>query len=131
MQQKEFEMLTGKTVTAEEYEKIENAYMALPDMDKHDFCEKWAAGELTEIVYTLSESVKESLRKVEYKELVMKTVAYSLLQTAQSTDDEDLKADIKLDAIKLVGYGNVVKICLEKGYPLSEQDRRYILAHLN
>ncbi len=131
MQQKEFEMLTGKTVTAEEYEKIENAYVALPDMDKYDFCEKWAAGELTEIVCALSESVKESLRKVELKESVMKTVAYSLLQTAQSTDDEDLKADIKLDAIKLVGYGNVVKICLEKGYPLSEQDRRYILAHLN
>lgn len=131
MQQKEFEMLTGKTVTAEEYEKIENAYMALPDMNKYDFCDKWAAGEFDEIVCALSESVKESLRKVEDRESVMKAAAYGLLQTAQLIDDEKLKADIKLDAIKLVGYRNVIKIYLEKGYALSEQDRSFILAHLN
>lgn len=127
MQQKEFETLTGKTITAEEYEEIENAYMALPGMTKQEFCEKWAAGELEEVVYALSEIANESL----WKASVMKAVAYSLLQTAQSVDDEELKENIKLNAIKLVGYDKVVKICLEKGYPLSEQDRRHILANLN
>ena len=34
MLQKEFEALTGKKVTAEEYAEIEKVYMAIDNMDK-------------------------------------------------------------------------------------------------
>lgn len=38
MLQKEFEALTGKKVTAEEYAEIEKVYMAIDNMDKEEFC---------------------------------------------------------------------------------------------
>ena len=38
MTQQEFEDRTGKTVTSEEYARIEAMYMAAGNMDKDQFC---------------------------------------------------------------------------------------------
>ena len=46
MQQVEFEALTGKKVSAEQYAEIEKVYMAAYAMDKQEFCAAWKAGEM-------------------------------------------------------------------------------------
>lgn len=41
MTQEEFQDLTGRKVTKEEYRNIEKMYYAVPNMDKHEFCKHW------------------------------------------------------------------------------------------
>lgn len=41
MTQQEFEDRTGKTVTSEEYARIEAMYMAAGNMDKDQFCTEY------------------------------------------------------------------------------------------
>ena len=41
MTQKEFQDLTGRKVTEEEYRNIEKMYYAVPNMDKREFCKRW------------------------------------------------------------------------------------------
>ena len=41
MTQEEFQDLTGRKVTKEEYRNIEKMYYAVPNMDKHEFCKYW------------------------------------------------------------------------------------------
>ena len=57
MLQKEFEALTGKKVTAEEYAEIEKVYMAIDNMDKEEFCAAWNEQKFGYIVGELVKSV--------------------------------------------------------------------------
>jgi len=59
MLQKEFEALTGKKVTAEEYAEIEKVYMAIDNMDKEEFCAAWNEQKFGYIVGELVKSVQE------------------------------------------------------------------------
>ena len=133
MQQKEFEALTGKKVTTEEYADIEKIYMAIENMDKQEFCAAWKAGCF---FYIMDEMVKrvqalEEVRDCMKKELdaaneKVEAAARMLLNKAGKYGDSDLKAA----AINLVGLRQVVLIDVKMGYRLSETEREYILKNL-
>lgn len=133
MLQKEFEALTGKKVTAEEYAEIEKVYMAASGMDKQEFCTAWNAGKLCYIVDELVKHVRalEEVRdrkkaQVDAAEKKAEAAARMLLAKADMYDDGDLKTA----AIDLVGLIQVVLIDVEEGYKLSNVERDYILENL-
>lgn len=133
MLQKEFEALTGKKVTAEEYAEIENMYMAASDMDKQEFCAAWNAGKLCYIVdeivkhvRVLEEARDHKKAQVDAAEKKAEAAARMLLTKADKYDDGDLKTV----AIDLVGLMQVVLIDVEEGYKLSNVERDYILENL-
>ena len=133
MQQKEFEALTGKKVTAEEYADIEKVYMAAYGMDKQEFCAAWSAGKLCYIVDELVKHVqaleskrdhlKEQLDEADEKE---QDAAFMLLSGANEYGSEDMKEA----AIKLVGIDAAVRIDIENGFDLNAAERDYILENL-
>ena len=43
MTKKEFEELTGRLITAEDYRLVENLYLAAGNMDKNEFCKEMRA----------------------------------------------------------------------------------------
>lgn len=133
MQQKEFEALTGKTVSAAEYAEIEKVYMAADGMDKQEFCAAWKAGKMAYIVDELVRTA-EGLRKWrnEYRQKLDdaddkdEAAALAMLEAAYKHEDEGLKAA----AVKLVGIEMVTRLDVENGWPLSERERDYILENI-
>lgn len=125
MLQKEFEALTGKKVTAEEYAEIEKVYMAASGMDKQEFCAAWNAGKLCYIVDELVKHVR-ALEEVRDRKKAQVDAAFVLLNSANEHNDEDMKEA----AIELVGMKTAVRIDLENGFKLSEAERDYILENL-
>ena len=133
MQQKEFEALTGKKVTAEEYADIEKVYMAAYGMDKQEFCAAWNAGkfcyimdELVKHVQALEEKrdhLKKQLDEADEKDTA---TAEMLLAKAHQYGDGELKKA----AIKLIGLQQAVRIDVEHGYGLNAAERDYILENL-
>ena len=133
MQQVEFEALTGKKVTAEEYAEIEKVYMAVDGMEKAEFCAAWKeqkfgyiVDELVKQVHKMAqwrENLKEQLDEADEKE---QDAAFVLLNGANEHDDEDMKEA----AIKLVGLDTAVRIDIENGFTLNERERDYILENL-
>lgn len=133
MLQKEFEALTGKKVTAEEYAEIEKVYMAASGMDKQEFCTAWNAGKLCYIVDELVKSVQELTKwrdhwkkQMDEAEEKAEDAAFVLLNCANEHNDEDMKEA----AIALVGMKTAVRIDLENGFKLSEAERDHLLENL-
>ena len=127
---KEFETLTGKKVTAEEYADIEKVYMAADDIDKETFCAAWKAqkfgyiiDELVKQVHKMAqwrEQLKEQLEEADENNM---NTARMLLEKAQLYKDGELKKT----AIELIGIQQVVRIDVGRGYNLNAAERDFIL----
>ena len=133
MLQKEFEALTGKKVTAEEYAKIEKVYMAIGNMDKKDFCSAWNMQDFGYIMGELVKSVQQLTKwrnhwKLHLDEAEVKAdnAAFVLLSGANEYNDSKMKEA----AIELVGMKNAVRIDIENGFKLCEAERDYLLENL-
>lgn len=129
MLQKEFEALTGKKVTAEEYAEIEKVYMAIDNMDKEEFCAAWNEQKFGYIVGELVKSVQELTKwrdhwkkQMDEAEEKAEDAAFVLLNCANE--------DMKEAAIALVGMKTAVRIDLENGFKLSEAERDHLLENL-
>lgn len=133
MLQKEFEALTGKKVTAEEYAEIEKVYMAIDNMDKEEFCAAWneqkfgyIVGELVKSVQGLTKWRDHWKKQMDEAEEKAEDAAFVLLNGANEHNDEDMKEA----TIALVGMKAAVRIDLENGFKLSEAERDYLLENL-
>lgn len=67
MTQREFESLSGMKITAEQYAKVERAYMAAENVDKQQFCSEWPSLAASEVVQDLTECIES--RQAEVKRL--------------------------------------------------------------
>lgn len=133
MLQKEFEALTGKKVTAEEYAEIEKVYMAIDNMDKEEFCAAWneqkfgyIVGELVKSVQGLTKWRDHWKKQMDEAEEKAEDAAIALLYGANKHNDESIKEA----AINLVGLDAVVRLDIENGFELNQRERDYILEKL-
>lgn len=133
MLQKEFEALTGKKVTAEEYAEIEKVYMAASGMDKQEFCAAWNEQKFGYIVGELVKSVQELTKwrdhwkkQMDEAEEKAEDAAIALLYGANKHNDEGMKEA----AFNLVGLDAVVRLDVENGFELNQRERDYILENL-
>ena len=136
MTQKEFEELTGRVVKPEDYSVIESLYMAAGDMDKKEFCKEIKAMcaydyaddkiELRKCLREISKHVNriEAENRGLRKDLRTRNeeLAEFLIGKAHAYNDTDFRKE----AVKLVGQSAVVKMTLDMGLPLWEEDKDLI-----
>lgn len=130
MLQKEFEDLTGKKFTAEDYAAIEEMYMNVM-MTKQQFAQCWNlcgnnlfTQELNSTIRELkkeNQQIKEDCKKMET------ALSDILLVKAHRYDDNDLYEW----AETLIGTREVVLAKIRLGLQLSEEDRAYIRENLH
>ena len=130
MLQKEFETLTGKTVTTEDYAAIDRIYMAAYGMGKQEFCAAWRENDMRAIVDELTSNIDSLEKKNDtltqrLHEADEKNVAAAtaMLRKAEAYKDNELKRA----AIELVGLKTVVRIDLKNLWQLNEEEREYVL----
>ncbi len=133
MTQQEFNERTGIVVSAEEFDRIHDLYLAAGEMDKDEFCREFRAhghnplvAELFKTCQNLEEQRLEQVNKRKMLEDRCRTIAYRLL------DWRDINTcfDVHWCATDLIGLRDTVRYKLEKGYPLGEEDRNYLLEEL-
>ena len=133
MTQKEFEERVKCAVRAEDFLVIHQLYMAT-DMDKDEFCK-----EFKEMDDARNSGIRRSLREIgnrlgalEATNVTLKKVmrqqnndlADFLIGKAHAYDDTDFRNQ----AVTLVGEADVVKRTIELGFPLWDEDRKFVLS---
>lgn len=133
MTHQEFQDLTGRKVTEEEYRNIEKMYYAVPNMDKHEFCKRWLqtgsnplTRELTKQVVLLNGMLEERNNEAEDCHSKMEELAWFLIGKAAAYDDTDFYNE----AIRIVGKKAAILHKIKMGYPLWKEDREYIKNNL-
>lgn len=131
MTQKEFEDRTGLKTDAAEYAAIEKMYMTAGDMDKDEFCKRWRQTGKNLLTVSLANtanalSIQLEKRNKEFNEVKEKTIEHVrfLLGKAHAYEDTDFRRE----AVRLIGEREVVRLTMEEGYPLWDEDRKYLLA---
>lgn len=136
MTQKEFEELTGRVVKPEDYSVIESLYMAAGDMDKKEFCKEIKAMcaydgandeiEIRQCLREISKHVERIEAKYRRWGRELRThneeLAEFLIGKAHAYNDTDLRNE----AVKIVGQSVVVKMTMDMGLPLWEEDKELI-----
>lgn len=136
MTQKEFEELTGRVVKPEDYSVIESLYMAAGDIDKKEFCKEIKAM----CAYDYADDkieFRQCLREIS-KHIVRIEAENRGLKKGLNTRNEELAefligkahayndTDFRKEAVKLVGQSAVVKMTMDMGLPLWEEDKELI-----
>lgn len=136
MTQKEFEELTGKQITPEDYRLVENLYLAAGNMDKDEFCREmramcqWdGANDHIEIRICLKEIGKRVGAKDAELSFLRQNVAKKHKELAEflvgkACAYED--TDFYREAVKLVGQCEVTLMKLEMDLPLWDEDKEYL-----
>lgn len=136
MTQQEFENLTHRTTTTEDYRIIENLYLAAGNMDKKEFCEELKAMcaydyandqiELRQCLREIGRCVGGMDAENRALQMVMKTrneeLAEFLIGKAHAYNDTDFRSE----AVKLIGEAAVVKMTIDMGFQLWDEDKKYV-----
>lgn len=138
MTREEFEKRTGLKMTAAEFERVHDIYMACGDaMGKDAFCALWKANDFRALLgrvaseWQVSEGAYKLTMKT-FKDVVAEKAARDqelaalLLGKAASHQDSDLRRE----AVRLIGERNAVLTVLRLGLPLQEEDKAYIKNNL-
>lgn len=131
MTQKEFEERTGLKTDAEEYATIERMYMMAGNMDKDEFCKRWRQTGKNPLTVSLANTANALImqlekRNKEFNDVKENTIDHVrfLLGKAHAYEDTDFRRE----AVRLIGEREVVRLTMEEGYPLWDEDRKYLLA---
>lgn len=131
MTQKEFEERTGLKTDAEEYAAIERMYMVAGNMDKDEFCKRWRQTGKNPLTVSLANTANALImqlekRNKEFNDVKENTIDHVrfLLGKAHAYEDTDFRRE----AVRLIGEREVVRLTMEEGYPLWDEDRKYLLA---
>lgn len=131
MTQKEFEERTGLKTDAEEYATIERMYMVAGNMDKDEFCKRWRQTGKNPLTVSLANTANALImqlekRNKEFNDVKENTIDHVrfLLGKAHAYEDTDFRRE----AVRLIGEREVVRLTMEEGYPLWDEDRKYLLA---
>lgn len=129
MTQQEFEDRTSKTVTSEEYARIEAMYMAAGNMDKDQFCTEYKkhgssaiVAEYYRRITVLNGMLEERNNELDDARQNRTSLAEFLLGKAAAYDDTDFYRE----AVRLIGRKAATLYKIKSGLPLWEEDIRYL-----
>lgn len=140
MTQKEFEELTRRLITAEDYRLVENLYLAAGNMDKNEFCKEMramCAYDAANDHIELRRCLKEIGRKVGAQDAELgflkrtigekqRELAEFLVGKACAYEDSDFHRE----AVKLIGQREVTLMKLRMDLPLWDEDKKYLASVL-
>ena len=133
MTQKEFEIRTGLTVSADEYAGIEAVYMAAGEMDKDVFCAEWKKIGGSRLVMDLFGEVMRQRGEIERlkgdeqesRKLLGEAAEY-LIEKSSERDDKGMRRQ----ACRLIGEREVVMYKLNYDQTLCDEDLVWIREQL-
>ncbi len=140
MTKKEFEELTRRLITAEDYHLVENLYMAAGNMGKEEFCKEMrvmcaydGANDHIELRQCLKEFGRHAGTKDAELNFLKKKVTSEKMELAEfligkASAYED--TDFYKKAVKLIGQREVVLMKLRMNLPLWEEDNKYLMSVL-
>ena len=134
MTQKEFEIRTGLTVSADEYAGIEAVYMAAGEMDKDVFCAEWKKIGGSRLVMDLFGEVMRQRGEIERlkgdeqesRKLLGEAAEY-LIEKSSERDDIGMRRQ----ACRLIGEREVVMYKLNYDQMLCDEDIVWIREQLS
>lgn len=134
MTQKEFEIRTGLTVSADEYAGIEAVYMAAGEMDKDVFCAEWKKIGGSRLVMELFGEVMRQRGEIERlkgdeqesRKLLGEAAEY-LIEKSSERDDNGMRRQ----ACRLIGEREVVMYKLNYDQTLCDEDIVWIREQLS
>ena len=134
MTQKEFEIRTGVTLSADEYAGIEAVYMAAGEMDKDVFCAEWKKIGGSRLVMELFGEVMRQRGEIERlkgdeqesRKLLGEAAEY-LIEKSSERDDNGMRRE----ACRLIGEREVVMYKLNYDQALCDEDIVWIREQLS
>lgn len=134
MTQKEFEIRTGLTVSADEYAGIEAVYMAAGEIDKDVFCAEWKKIGGSRLVMELFGEVMRQRGEIERlkgdeqesRKLLGEAAEY-LIEKSSERDDIGMRRQ----ACRLIGEREVVMYKLNYDQTLCDEDLVWIREQLS
>lgn len=126
MTQQEFTERTGLTITAQEFVKINNTYMAAGDMDKDEFCKEYLKHGSSNLVTILTLMVIEKECQKRQLQKQREEMVNFLIEQAEKWSATDLRDK----AIKMIGAKEYLIRKIEKGFNLWEADKKLIVENL-
>lgn len=126
MTQQEFTERTGLTITAQEFVKINNTYMAAGDMDKDEFCKEYLKHGNSNLVTILALMVIEKERQKIQLQKEREQIVDFLIEQAEKWSATDLRDK----AIKMIGAKEYLIRKIGKGFNLWEADKELIVENL-
>lgn len=140
MLKQEFEKLTGKQYSDEDYKEIESAYTSVEDISKQEFADMWVSAGARTKSFIIKMSKENKARELELKlelrdaQLATKTikerhakVVNALFESACENEDDHLREI----CIEEMGARTYLRKKLENDYELLQEDKDLILQELN
>lgn len=129
MTKQEFEERTGMNVSTEEYDRIENIYLAAGEMDKDEFCREFRAHGHSPLVSALFETCRnleeQRLEQVDETKALRRRIADCAKELIRRSAYLDEPSLYKL-AVGLVGRKEAILARLEQGYGIDVDDLAYL-----
>lgn len=98
-------------------------------MDKDEFCKRWRQTGKNPLTISLANTATELNKMLEERHHELMDMrekdielAKFLLGKAHAYEDTDFRRE----AVRLIGEREVVRLTMEEGYPLWDEDRKYI-----
>lgn len=142
MLQHEFESLIGASISEREFNEVINPMYMYTDLDKEDFCSDWMTHCGSVILKQLTDAVNRADKKNEEQKAIIDSQSKALDRLNRIIEDsldmavaeelakmsvEHENREYARQAINLVGRSNFIKIKLEGGMKLYNDDYEYLI----
>lgn len=125
MLKEEFLKLTGAPRFPDEaFDKVNNAYMELQEMDKQEFCKLYKS-QPYEIMDRLVDKIWSLRQQAQYYKSQVNVFAEKLIDDADGIDSDTYE-----QATLAYGQANTIKYKVRKGYGLTENEQDYLERNL-
>lgn len=123
MLQQEFEERTKMTVTEDEFNEINAMYMAAPEsIDKDVFCKEWLKHKDSVLLNAYYKRLEYLNQVVSHYKQEKDNIVNFLLAEASLNNNPALDSK----AVTLVGYPEVIRRKITRGYELTDNDKQFI-----
>lgn len=123
MTKQEFESMTGKTVSTEEYQRINGVYMCLPDMSKQDFCRLYTDDPLELMSLLAGEAARSNKHALAVQQRAEKLAGDTVVWGPR------VPYTLYAQASEFLGTAGVIRVKRKRGALLTEQERLYAQAY--
>ena len=142
MLQHEFESLIGASISEREFNEVINPMYMYTDLDKEDFCSDWMTHCGSVILKQLTDGINRADKKNEEQKAIIDSQSKALDRLNRIIEDsldmavaeelakmsvEHENREYARQAINLVGRSNFIKIKLEGGMKLYNDDYEYLI----
>lgn len=125
MLKEEFLKLTGAPSFPDEaFDKVNNAYMELQNMDKQEFCKLYKS-QPYEIMDRLVDGICSLRQQAGFYKSQVNVFAEKLIDNADGIDSDTYEK-----ATLAYGQANTIKYKVRKGYSLTENEQDYLQRNL-